>query len=98
MSKHLRVPCELRRIDCLKTGFAKPKLPIVIKVVFFDAVGTLFQLTGTVGDHYALVAREVGLNLDSEKLNNAFLAAWKQMPARGAIDGPRDDDDRGWWR
>jgi putative hydrolase of the HAD superfamily len=68
------------------------------RAIFFDAVGTLFRLNGTVGDHYALVAREVGLNLDAQKLDRAFLTAWKRMPARAAIDGPRDDDDKGWWR
>lgn len=66
--------------------------------IFFDAVGTLFRLNGTVGDHYALVAREVGLSLDADKLDRAFHSAWKQMPSRPAIDGPREDDDKGWWR
>src|SRR5262249_1381837 len=23
---------------------------------------------------------------------------WKQMPQRAAIDGPRENDDKGWWR
>jgi len=69
-----------------------------IKAIFFDAVGTLFRLTKTVGDHYAYVGREVGLHLDAQKLERAFHAAWKQMPQRAAIDGPREDDDKGWWR
>ena len=25
-------------------------------------------------------------------------ACWKQAPERPAIDGPREDDDKGWWR
>jgi putative hydrolase of the HAD superfamily len=70
----------------------------MIKTIFFDAVGTLFHLNGRVGDHYALVGREVGLALDPEKLDEAFLSAWKRTPPRAAIDGPRDDDDKGWWR
>ena len=28
----------------------------MLKAIFFDAVGTLFYLTKTVGDHYAFVA------------------------------------------
>jgi putative hydrolase of the HAD superfamily len=72
--------------------------PPVIKAIFFDAVGTLFYLTKTVGDHYALVGCEVGLNLDAEKLDRAFVAAWNKMPTRPAIAGPREDDDKGWWR
>jgi putative hydrolase of the HAD superfamily len=69
-----------------------------IKAIFFDAVGTLFFLTKTVGEHYALVGREVGLTLDAEQLDRAFYSAWKKMPPRPAIDGPREDDDKGWWR
>jgi putative hydrolase of the HAD superfamily len=70
----------------------------MIKTIFFDAVGTLFYLNGTVGEHYALVGHEVGLRLDSESLDRGFISAWKQMPRRQATDGPRDDDDKGWWR
>src|SRR5262252_1073762 len=69
-----------------------------VKAIFFDAAGTLFYLTKTVGDHYAYVGREVGLNLDGKKLNRAFYIAWEQMPQRPAIDGPRENDDKGWWR
>jgi putative hydrolase of the HAD superfamily len=69
-----------------------------IRVIFFDAVGTLFRLTKTVGDHYAYVGHEVGLDLDARTLERAFHAAWKQMPQRAAIDGPRENDDKGWWR
>jgi putative hydrolase of the HAD superfamily len=69
----------------------------MIKAIFFDAVGTLFQLTNSVGDHYALVADEVGLKLDSTALDHAFFTAWKKMPLRAAIDGPRENDDKDWW-
>lgn len=70
----------------------------MIKAIFFDAVGTLFRLTNRVGDHYALVATEVGLNLNAEQLDRAFISAWNQMPHRDAIDGPRENDDKDWWR
>ena len=50
------------------------------------------------GAHYASVGREVGLELDAQKLESAFHAAWQQMPRRPAIDGPRKNDDKGWWR
>ncbi|HEY4258258.1 MAG TPA: HAD-IA family hydrolase [Candidatus Udaeobacter sp.] len=69
-----------------------------LKAIFFDAVGTLFYLNGTVGDHYALVGSEVGLDLDARQLERAFHAAWKKMPQRAAIDAPREKDDKGWWR
>jgi putative hydrolase of the HAD superfamily len=70
----------------------------LIKAVFFDAAGTLFYLTKTVGDHYAHVGREAGLDLDAQELDRAFHAAWKQMLQRPAIDGAREDDDKGCWR
>ena len=70
----------------------------MIRAILFDAAGTLFYLTKTVGDHYAHVGREVGLDLDAQKLESAFHAAWQQMPRRPAIDGPRENDDKGWWR
>jgi len=70
----------------------------VIRAILFDAAGTLFYLTKTVGDHYAYVGREVGLDLDAQQLESAFHAAWKQMPRRAAIDGPRENDDKDWWR
>ena len=70
----------------------------MLKAIFFDAVGTLFRLTKTVGDHYAYVGREVGLDLNPQNLERAFHAAWEKMPQRAAIDGPRENDDKGWWR
>jgi putative hydrolase of the HAD superfamily len=70
----------------------------VIRAIFFDAAGTLFHLTKTVGDHYAYVGREVRLDLNAQELDRAFQTAWKQMPRRPAIDGPRENDDKGWWR
>jgi len=68
------------------------------EAIFFDAVGTLLYLTKTVGDHYAVVGHEVGLTLDAQQLDRAFLTAWRRMPPRAAIDGPRENDDKGWWR
>ena len=70
----------------------------VIKAIFFDAVGTLFYLPKSVGWHYAAVARDLRLDLDERALDKAFAAAWKKMPARQAIDRPRENDDKDWWR
>jgi putative hydrolase of the HAD superfamily len=68
------------------------------KAIFFDAMGTLFYLTHGVGRHYALVGDEIGLNFDATKLDAAFSKAWDSMPKRESINGPRQDDDKGWWR
>ena len=68
------------------------------KAIFFDAMGTLFYLTHNVGHHYALVGSTLGLKLDATKLDRAFNTAWSAMPIRKAIDGPRENDDKDWWR
>ena len=70
----------------------------MIKTIFFDAAGTLFYLTKSVGHHYALVGRTLGLSFDEGQTDQAFHSAWKQMPPRPATEGPRLDDDKGWWR
>lgn len=70
----------------------------MIKAIFFDGAGTLIHLPRSVGFHYALVGGRVGLALDTAALDEAFAACWKQARARPAIDSPREDDDKGWWR
>lgn len=69
-----------------------------LKAIFFDAVGTLFYLPKSVGSHYSKVARGLHLDLDERALDKAFAAAWQKMPPRQAIDGPRENDDKDWWR
>ena len=70
----------------------------MFRTIFFDAAGTLIYLPRSVGHHYALVGQRLGLLLDAKALDQAFSACWKQMPARPAIEGPREDDDKEWWR
>lgn len=70
----------------------------MIKAISFDAAGTLFYLTKSVGYHYARVANEVDLKLDAQHLDRAFNSAWKSMPHRKPINGPRENDDKDWWR
>ena len=67
------------------------------KVIFFDAVGTLFHLPRGVGYHYALVGRGLGLLLDAAALDRAFIKAWQEMPARSTTGASREEDDKGWW-
>src|SRR5436190_9125386 len=86
-------------IRCWTLGVGRSTFFVdMTEAIFFDAVGTLFYLTKTVGDHYALVGSDVGLTLDPHHLDRAFHSAWKQMPLRPAIDRPRENDDKGWWR
>ena len=74
------------------------KRPNRINAIFFDAAGTLIHLPKSVGHHYAYVGERIGLGLDRAALDEAFAASWKETLPRPAIDGPREDDDKGWWR
>ena len=74
------------------------KIETLPKAIFFDAARTLFYLPRGVGYHYALVASELGLKWDSAELDRAFHNAWNAMPARDPVDGPRENDDKDWWR
>ncbi len=69
-----------------------------LKLILFDAVGTLIHLPKSVGHHYALVGRQIGLNFNETALDVAFVNAWKKMPARPSTGEPREDDNKGWWR
>lgn len=68
------------------------------RAIFFDAAGTLIRLTKSVGEHYALVGRRRGIELDPAALSQVFAEQWRQMPARPATGQARPDDDKGWWR
>ncbi len=70
----------------------------MIRVVLFDATGTLFHLPRGVGWHYADVARRHGADLSPDALQAAFRSAWKRAPSPPETRVPRPDDDRGWWR
>ena len=79
-------------------GIRQTRLSVGLKAIFFDAGGTLVFLTRSVGHHYALVGSEIGLTLDAAELDRAFVAVWQSMPPRSAIEGPRENDDKEWWR
>ncbi len=68
-----------------------------IETVLFDAAGTLIHLPRGVGFHYAEVARRHGVALDVQETGRAFTSAWRATPSRERVNGPRADDDRGWW-
>ena len=69
-----------------------------LKVIFFDAAGTLVHLPRGVGFHYATVAARFGWEIEPAIIGRAFGAAWKAMPSPPAGGQRRPDDDRDWWR
>ena len=70
----------------------------MIRVVTFDAAGTLIRLIKPPGVTYAESAHTFGYQLDPERLQIAFRAAWKRLPPPEETPGPSPDDDRGWWK
>lgn len=50
------------------------------KVVFFDAMGTLFDLKNSVGEIYQHYAQKYGVNIDAEAIEQAFVQSFKSAP------------------
>ncbi len=74
-----------------------------IKAIFFDAVGTLFDVKGSVGAIYAQYAKKYGVSDSPEMvaaLNKAFNETMKTVPAPiFAVDRPEKlkQCERLWW-
>jgi putative hydrolase of the HAD superfamily len=70
------------------------------KVIFFDAVGTLFGVQGSVGAIYSQLAQQFGVTADPQMLDMAFFDSFE---AAGALafpgTGAEDIAEReyGWW-
>jgi putative hydrolase of the HAD superfamily len=69
-----------------------------IRVIFFDAAGTLIGLPKGVAFHYCEVASRHGVHLPHEVMTKAFRATWREMPAPPTTRVRREDDDKSWWR
>ncbi len=50
------------------------------KVIFLDAVGTLFGVQGSVGEIYSAIASQMGVISSPESLNTAFYQCFKSAP------------------
>lgn len=73
----------------------------MVLVLFFDAVGTLFRVRGSVGEIYGRVAADYGVQVDPQELNRAFYQAFARAPA-AACPGLTGSEllawERAWWR
>lgn len=75
----------------------KQSLP---KVIFFDAVGTLFGIRCSVGDIYCQIAHKYGVAASPDSLNQAFGKTFSRMTplAFGAIDSTTiSQQEYQWW-
>ncbi len=71
-----------------------------INTIFFDAVGTLFAVKGSVGQIYSQAAQHFGVTVASEALDLAFHQVFSATPA-AAFPGSEPDQrlalERHWW-
>jgi putative hydrolase of the HAD superfamily len=70
------------------------------KVIFLDAVGTLFGVRGTVGQVYADLAQGYGVTVASEGLDRAFLSCYRLAPPMrfpGIAAEELADREYQWW-
>lgn len=72
-------------------------VPPMIRVVTFDAAGTLIRLLRPPGVVYAETARLFGYDLDPDRVQESFRTTWRTFPSPPE-GSPRPDDDRDWWR
>ncbi|AFZ57492.1 HAD family hydrolase [Anabaena cylindrica FACHB-243] len=71
------------------------------KVIFLDAVGTLFGVKGSVGIIYSQIAQDFGVVVSPETLNKQFFKSFKASPPPIFLDTdikdiPQREFD--WWR
>ncbi len=57
-----------------------PSYHTLPKVIFFDAVGTLFGVNGSVGEIYGQIAQKYGVDADADALNHAFFQSFRKAP------------------
>ncbi|MDY7013481.1 MAG: HAD family hydrolase [Cyanobacteriota bacterium] len=71
------------------------------KVIFLDAVGTLFGVRGSVGEVYSAIAREFGVEVAQEHLEKAFYQSFQAnnpltFPQVSITEIPEREFE--WWR
>ena len=74
----------------------------MIRAVFFDAAGTLFESREPIGRTYARLARDFGLDVSEEAVAAGFRRAFGAAPGLAFGLGLRHDElrrlERQWWR
>jgi putative hydrolase of the HAD superfamily len=71
------------------------------KVIFWDAVGTLFGIRGSVGQIYSCFAAQHGVIVEPGALNRAFMQSfWAAPRAAFSVVSPRDlaVKELAWWQ
>lgn len=73
-----------------------------VKVIFFDAAGTLIEIRGCVGEIYSGVAREFGFEAEPRILQLNFERSFRRQPPlafpAGTPEAALTELEKGWWR
>src|SRR5262245_49753947 len=73
-----------------------------MKVIFFDAVGTLIETRYCVGEIYSSVARGFGFEAEPRIVQRNFEASLRRQPPLAFPVGPPEaaliELEKGWWR
>src|SRR5215475_10384723 len=73
-----------------------------VKVIFFDAVGTLFETRHCVGGIYSRVARAFGFEAEPRILQRNFERSFRRQPPlafpAGTPEAALIELEKGWWR
>ncbi|HEX5081160.1 MAG TPA: HAD-IA family hydrolase [Blastocatellia bacterium] len=73
-----------------------------MKVIFFDAVGTLIETSASVGDIYSRVAREFGFEAEPQILQQNFAHSFRLQPPMAFPAGTPEAAliglEKNWWR
>jgi putative hydrolase of the HAD superfamily len=76
-------------------------IPTRPKVIFLDAVGTLFGVRGSVGEIYGRFARQFGVDAPDAAINDAFYAIFQATPEAAFPGADRHELphlEYQWWR
>eukprot|EP01111_Echinosteliopsis_oligospora_P018994 TRINITY_DN8981_c0_g1_i2.p1 TRINITY_DN8981_c0_g1~~TRINITY_DN8981_c0_g1_i2.p1 ORF type:complete len:262 (-),score=45.26 TRINITY_DN8981_c0_g1_i2:52-837(-) len=68
-----------------------------IRLVTFDATGTLIRPRGSISDQYAAACRRYGLKPDTQKIRDNFMKHWKRMSDEQPCFGLPARSSRDWW-
>lgn len=70
-----------------------------VKVIFFDAGGTLFRPYPSVGEIYSRTAARHGVTVTPEELERLFHDAWHARNGLASLTGATSDKiERDWWQ
>lgn len=69
-----------------------------IKAVFFDAGGTLLYPHPSVGEVYARVAGNYGVQAEAKRLNEIFHEVWHQKDGLSLAPFNDEKSEKKWWR